>query len=97
MKIQGEGLRPPLTPAADAHERWVLIMLSGERALRRREWVEGKRLVITQQSALLTISIFWNVTEDGELLRRGTCEISGWMKNLYRYRKGARPWKGLRR
>jgi len=72
-------------------------MLSGERALGRKGWVEGKRRMITQQSALSTISIFWNVIEDGELLRRGTCEISGWMKSSYRYRKGASPWKGLRR
>jgi len=66
----------------------------GERALRRRGWVEGSG---TQQSALSTISIFWNVTKEEELPRRDTCEISGWIKDLYRYRTEAIPWKGLRR
>jgi len=73
----------------DDHVKWgkILEKKGGGREAR----------VITTQSALSRISIFRNVTEEGDLLRRGTCEISGWMKNLHRYRKGAIPWKGLRR
>jgi len=41
----------------------------------------------------VTISIFWNVILEGELPRRGTCENSGWMKDLYWYRKGAIRWR----
>jgi len=74
----------------DNHVKW-------RKSLEEKGVDEGKQRVITQQLALSTISIFWNVTEKRELLRRGTCEIPGWMKNLYRYRKGAISWKGLRR
>jgi len=68
-------------------ERWMFIMLGEEKSLKEEEWVEGKRHVITQQSTLLTISIFWNVTKESELPRKSKCEISWKMKDLYWYRK----------
>jgi len=43
--------------------------------------VEEKRRVITLQSNLSTISLFWNVTKEGELSMSGTCENPGWVKD----------------
>jgi len=70
-----------------------MIMLSGEKNLEKK--VVDRREAMSDYSVVSSVDSFliWNVTEERELFRRGTCENPGWMKDLYRYRKEVIPWR----
>jgi len=80
-------------------EWWVMIMfmLSGGMSLDEKGVGGGER--VCDYSAVSSVDNFLILEcHIGRgILRRGTCENTGWMKDLYRYRKGAIPLKGIRR
>jgi len=74
----------------------MLIMLSGEKSLEMKGVSVGE--AACDYSAVNSFHILeCHRRGTSQEPRRGTCEISGRMKDLYRYRKGAISWKGLRR
>jgi len=67
----------------DGHVKW---------RKKPKKWVGGGE-ASSDYSAVgsVTIFFFWNITVEEKIPERGACENSGWMKDLYRYRKEQFP------